>query len=146
MLAKKKAHPKFNVPNYGTKSRKRVKERWRKQRGIDNKKRVKKAFMGAEPTIGYRNPEEVRHVRLSGKRLTLVHNVADIEAIRSSGMDKTHDAIIAHSVSKRKRLSIVEASRKYGIGIANHGRQKEEPANKGDAEKGMAAKGVGNEH
>jgi ribosomal protein L32E len=63
MAIKKKGHPTFNVPNFGSKSRSRVKARWRKQRGIDNKKREKMDFMGAEPTIGYRNPESLRGVR-----------------------------------------------------------------------------------
>ncbi|MDE1811213.1 MAG: hypothetical protein KGH66_04175, partial [Candidatus Micrarchaeota archaeon] len=60
---KKKPHPKFNVPNFGARSMSRVPERWRKQRGIDNKKRIKRNFMGAEPTIGYGNPKAIRGVR-----------------------------------------------------------------------------------
>ena len=36
----KRKHPRFNVPNYGAKKRKRVMARWRKQRGVDNKKRI----------------------------------------------------------------------------------------------------------
>ena len=68
------------MPNFGAKSRSRVKARWRKQRGIDNKKRVKKDFMGAEPTIGYRNPEILRGVRENGKRIVLVHNVDELKS------------------------------------------------------------------
>ena len=37
----KKTHPTFSIPNFGSKHRKRVPARWRKQRGIDNKKRIK---------------------------------------------------------------------------------------------------------
>src|SRR5271169_3478888 len=81
MVLRKKSHPTFNVPNFGTKSRKRVPERWRKQRGIDNKKREKMDFMGAEPTIGYRNPESLRGVRRDGKRLVLVHNTEELKAL-----------------------------------------------------------------
>ncbi|MEM0106653.1 MAG: eL32 family ribosomal protein, partial [Candidatus Micrarchaeaceae archaeon] len=65
-MAVKKLHPKFLVPNVYAKNRSRVKDRWRKQRGIDNKKRIKKAFMGAEPTIGYRNPSSIRGTRKNG--------------------------------------------------------------------------------
>ena len=42
MIVKKKSHPNFKVPNYGAKTGRRVKARWRKQRGIDNKKRIKR--------------------------------------------------------------------------------------------------------
>lgn len=115
----KKTHPKFNVPNFGAKSRKRVKERWRKQRGIDNKKRTKKSFMGAEPTIGYGNPEGLRGVRASGRRLVLVHNVEQMKGINDK---ETYEVAIAHDVSKRKRKEIVEAAKGTGIRIVNSGK------------------------
>ncbi|MDE1865649.1 MAG: hypothetical protein KGH94_03380 [Candidatus Micrarchaeota archaeon] len=106
-MAVKKSHPTFNVPNFGAKSRKRVKARWRKQRGIDNKKREKMDFMGAEPTIGYRNPESLRGVRRSGKRIMIVHNVDELKRLMAgdvSGIEVT----IAGGVSVRKRIAITE--------------------------------------
>ncbi len=109
-MAVKKSHPTFNVPNFGSKSRSRVKARWRKQRGIDNKKRVKKDFMGAEPTIGYRNPESLRGVRASGKRVVLVHNVEELKRLIQgdvSGIEVT----IAGGVSTRKRIVMTEAAK-----------------------------------
>ncbi len=148
---RKKGHPNFNVPNYGAKSRKHVLARWRKQRGIDNKKRVKKAHMGAEPTIGYRNPEAVRHVRRSGKTSAMIRNVRDLELFHESKMHETHDAIIAHSVSKRTRRMIVEAAKKRGIEVANPGADlerkpkagKEAKAAKAEAKAEAAQKGQG---
>jgi large subunit ribosomal protein L32e len=104
-MVTKKSHPTFNVPNFGSKSRSRVKARWRKQRGIDNKKRTKKDFMGAEPTIGYRNPESLRGVRENGKRIVLVHNVDELKRLIEgdvSGIDVT----IAGGVSIRKKIAI----------------------------------------
>ncbi len=145
MTFKKKSHPKFNVPNYGAKSRKGVKERWRKQRGIDNKKRVKKAFMGAEPTIGYRNPAAIRHMRGSGKRAALIRNVSDIEAFHGRKMHETHDAIIVHAVSKRTRRLILEAAKKHGIEVANPGiglAKKEEGKEKQEAKGSEATKPI----
>ncbi len=107
MAIRKKGHPTFNVPNFGAKSRKRVLPRWRKQRGIDNKKREKMDFMGAEPTIGYRNPEHLRGVRASGKRIVIVHNVDELKGVLAgdfSGLDVT----IAGGVSIRKKIAITE--------------------------------------
>jgi large subunit ribosomal protein L32e len=102
----KKAHPTFNVPNFGARSRKRVKARWRKQRGIDNKKRIKKDFMGAEPTIGYRNPEGLRGVRASGKRIMLIHNADELKRLMGSANAGDFEVTIASAVSKRKKAEI----------------------------------------
>ncbi len=115
----KKSHPKFNVPNFGARSRSRVPERWRKQRGIDNKKRIKKSFMGAEPTIGYRNSDKVRGVRASGKRLMVAHNANEVKMIKDASM---YEVAIAHDVSKRKRKEIVSAAKDSGINVVNSGK------------------------
>ena len=118
-MAIKKSHPTFNVPNFGSKSRSRVKARWRKQRGIDNKKRTKKDFMGAEPTIGYGNPRELKGIRPSGKRMVLVHN-ADQLSRMIGGMRKDEVEItIGTSVSVRKRIAITELAKSHGINVTN---------------------------
>jgi large subunit ribosomal protein L32e len=117
MVIKKKGHPTFNVPNFGTKSRSRVKPRWRKQRGIDNKKREKMDFMGAEPTIGYRNPESLRGVRVNGKRTVLVHNTDELKLLLKGDVSSI-DVIIAGGVSTRKRIAITELA-KGKIGVTN---------------------------
>ena len=59
-MAVKRKHPKFLRPNFGRSSRSRIKKAWRRQRGIDNKKRLKIAYMGASPSIGYGQPSEIR--------------------------------------------------------------------------------------
>lgn len=118
-MQKKKGHPKFNVPNYGAKKRKRVLPRWRKQRGIDNKKRIKKRFMGAEPTIGYGNPRSIRGIKPNGKRTILVHNAKELSKILESNMLKGYDVTIAKSVSARKRIEITEAANKAKIKVTN---------------------------
>jgi len=118
----KKTHPKFNVPNFGAKNRKRVKERWRKQRGIDNKKRVKKSFMGASPSIGYKNPDALIGVRANGKRLLLVHNKNDmLDFINKieKGKEPEFDVMLAGNLSKRKRLEIIELAKQNNIHVAN---------------------------
>ena len=123
MTLKKKSHPKFNVPNYGAKSRKRVLPRWRKQRGIDSKKRIKKAFMGAEPTIGYKTPDTLIGIRASGKRLVVVHNVAELESV-VKGASKFADAFevsIAGGVGKKKGALILGAAKALSVKVVNEG-------------------------
>jgi large subunit ribosomal protein L32e len=117
----KKRHPKFNVPNFGAKNRKRVKERWRKQRGIDNKKRIKKSFAGASPSIGYKNPDELRGVRANGKKILLIHNKNEMLNFINNEIEKREefDFILASNLSKRKRFEIIELAKQNAIHIAN---------------------------
>ncbi len=122
LVTEKRSHPKFNVPNFGAKHRKRVRERWRKQRGIDNKKRIKKDFMGAEPNIGYGNPESLRGVRASGKRLKTVQNGKELEAIVQNEGADSYEFAIGHAVSKRKRAEIAKLAGNLGAKIVNNGR------------------------
>lgn len=118
-MASKKMHPKFNVPNFGTKSRKRVLERWRKQRGQDSKKRIKKAFAGAEPTIGYKNPASVSGVRQSGRRLVLVRNAQELGSAMLNNKPDSIDVAFAKSLGKRKRSELAVAASAKGFRIVN---------------------------
>jgi large subunit ribosomal protein L32e len=120
VLRLKKRHPKFNVPNQGAIKRSRVPDRWRKQRGIDSKKRIKKDFMGAEPTIGYGSPESVKGVRINGNRIVLVHNLKEMQSIVGDRKSqKNVDVTIAAPVAVRKRVMITELAEKNGIRVTN---------------------------
>ncbi len=119
MTMKKKSHPNFNVPNFGAKNRSRVKERWRKQRGVDSKKRVKKRFAGAEPTIGYRNPEQLRGLRGNGRRAVLVANLAQLKEFMSSGEAQNCDITLASALSRRKKAEITAVARQNSIRVTN---------------------------
>ena len=79
IMVKRKGHPKFQVPNYGAKNRKRVPGRWRKQRGIDNKQRVYVRCHGASPKVGYKNAAGVRFAGRDGAFRLLVYNERDLE-------------------------------------------------------------------
>jgi ribosomal protein L32E len=119
MVLNKKKHPKFNVPNFGAKNRKRVKERWRKQRGIDNKKRVKKDFAGAEPTIGYGNPESLKHVRASGKRAVVVQNISQLKEVISNPDMVDYEVTLASVLSRRKRVQMMKLAKENKIHVTN---------------------------
>ncbi|MCL4382012.1 eL32 family ribosomal protein [Candidatus Marsarchaeota archaeon] len=116
MNVKKKKHPKFYVPNFGTKSRKGVKERWRKQRGIDNKKRIKKRFMGAEPNIGHGNKKELRGVKINGKVNLLVRNKKEFQAALEN---PSADIVFAHSMSKKLRGEMAKIAEGKKVRITN---------------------------
>ncbi len=113
---KKREHPKFLVPNYGAKKRKRVGERWRKQQGIDNKKRLGRSGYGASPNIGYGNPAELKHLRHDGTREVLVRNEAELLGTLSA---KNVSIRLSHSLSSRKKLSLQKLAEERGIKVVN---------------------------
>ncbi len=115
-MIKKKSHPTFNVPNFGAKNRSRVKARWRKQRGIDNKKREQLKGYGARPRIGYKNSESIRHARPDGKKELLVHNEKELLMVNHM---ENYVGRFASSLSRRKRLVLQKVADKEKIRIVN---------------------------
>lgn len=105
MFMQKKSHPQFNVPNLGAKNRSRVQDRWRRQRGIDNKKRINRSGYGASPSIGYKNVAAIRFRRPDGTTEVLIHNENELLNL-ASRKDATVVARIAHDVSRRRRIGI----------------------------------------
>ncbi|GAA6000074.1 60S ribosomal protein eL32 RPL32 [Rhodotorula paludigena] len=94
-----------------------VKESWRKPKGIDN--RVRRRFKGQlpMPKIGYGSNAKTRHMLPSGYRKFLVHNEKDVETLLMN--NKGFAAEIAHGVSARKRVAIVEKARVLGVKVTN---------------------------
>jgi len=94
---------------------KRLKENWRRPKGLDNKMRRK--IKGWPPTVnvGYRSPKVARGLHPSGYREVLVHNVEEIKKVNP----KTQAVRIAHTVGKRERAKILTESRKRKITVLN---------------------------
>ncbi|KAK6320840.1 hypothetical protein J4Q44_G00078160 [Coregonus suidteri] len=95
----------------------KVKQNWRKPRGIDN--RVRRRFKGQMlmPNIGYGSNKKTKHMLPSGFRKFLVHNIRELEVLMMS--NKTHAAEIAHNVSSKNRKLIVERAAQLAIKITN---------------------------
>ncbi|MEM4368553.1 MAG: eL32 family ribosomal protein, partial [Candidatus Anstonellales archaeon] len=83
LKSKKKKHPIFKQPNFGRTKRKRVKDRWRKPRGIDNAQAKKLKKAGRLPRIGYKNTDVIRNLHPSGRKEVLIENLNQLEQVRA---------------------------------------------------------------
>jgi len=94
---------------------KRLKENWRRPRGLDNKIRKKVKGWPASPNSGYRGPKESRRLHPSAFKEVMVFNLNDLNKIAPE-----LEAIrIASSVGNRKRAEIIREARERGIHILN---------------------------
>ena len=93
----------------------RLKENWRRPRGLDHKIRRKIKGWPASVNTGYRGPKIARGLHPSGYREVLVFNVEDLTEIDP----KTQAIRIAHTVGKRNRTKIITEARKKEILILN---------------------------
>ena len=93
----------------------KLKESWRRPRGLDHKMRRK--IKGWPPTVsvGYRGPKVARGLHPSGYKEVLVHNAKEISSIDP----KTEAARIAHTVGKKKRVQIIAEAKKNKVFILN---------------------------
>jgi len=94
---------------------KRVRPNWRKPTGIDNC--VRRRFKGTigMPKIGYGSNKKTRHIMPNGYRRFVVANVNDMDLLLMH--NNTFAAEIAHNVSSKKRIQILE---KYVWPFAPH--------------------------
>ena len=93
----------------------KLKESWRRPRGLDHKMRRK--IKGWPPTVsvGYKGPKVARGLHPSGYKEVLVHNAKEISNIDP----KTEAARIAHTVGKKKRVQIIAEAKKKKVFILN---------------------------
>jgi len=114
LRAMKKTHPKFFRQNAGRGTRKRIKEGWKRPRGVDNKKREKVKTFGAEPTIGYRNPKAIRGMHPCGRMEVRVHNEAMLALIPQDAAVR-----IAAGVGGRMRERIRAKGKELKLKLVN---------------------------
>lgn len=94
---------------------KRVKESWRKPKGIDSHMRLQVKGWPPIVKIGYGGPKVARHLHPSGYRDVLIHNIKEL-----SMLDHSRDAArIASTVGARKRSLILEKAKELGIKVLN---------------------------
>lgn len=96
---------------------KTVKESWRKPKGIDN--RVRRRFRGSTrmPKIGYGSNKITKFLLPNGLRKVTISNLKELEALVMQ--NKICAVEVAHNVSARKRIPIVQRAKELGIKLTN---------------------------
>lgn len=96
---------------------KSVKESWRKPKGIDN--RVRRRFAGQlpMPKIGYGSNNKTRFLLPSGFKKFTISNPKELELLMMH--NRVFAAEVAHNVSARKRIEIVNRARQLNIKLTN---------------------------
>ncbi|KAK0519701.1 60S ribosomal protein L32 [Tilletia horrida] len=84
----------------------RVSASWRKPKGIDSA--IRRRFKGQAPMpkIGYGSNKKTKHLMPNGYRRLVVRNARDVELLLMH--NSSFAAEVAHSVSARKRIEILE--------------------------------------
>ncbi|MHA1272840.1 MAG: 50S ribosomal protein L32e [Promethearchaeota archaeon] len=95
----------------------RVKESWRKARGIDSKTRKKLKSGVKSPTVGYRAPKKVRGLHPSGFEEVRIYTKEEIDKLNP----KKHAIKIARTVGARKRIKLIDYAQNKGFKILNLG-------------------------
>ena len=94
---------------------KRVKENWRKPRGIDSKMRKQVKGWPPSPKAGYRSPKKIRGLHPSGYEEVRVQTLEDLY-----GLDSETQAVrIARTVGGKKRVEILALADERGIHVFN---------------------------
>jgi len=107
-------HPRFKRANVGRPDRRRLKDKWRKPRGEDNKQREHRVDRGALPSSGYRTPRAVRGYHPCGLREVLVRNVRDLEKVGDG-----YAVRIASTVGRKKREEILAKAKEMNLKVLN---------------------------
>ena len=100
----------------------RLKENWRRPKGLDNKVRKHVKGWPKSPRIGYRGPKIARGLHPSGYKETIVRNVDELNKVDSA----TTAVKIARTIGMQKRRAILIKARDLGIRVLNAKEIKEE--------------------
>lgn len=115
---KLRKHVKANKPKFQGQEvwrYKRIRDRWRRPRGVDSKMRQNVKGWPRTVNVGYGGPKTAKFLHPSGYREVLVHNLSEIE-----GLDTEAQAIrIAHTVGQKKRMEILTKAKERGLHILN---------------------------
>ncbi len=96
---------------------KRVKDSWRKARGIDSRTRIKSKSGVKSPSAGYRGPKKVRGLHPSGYEEVRVNNINDLKDLNN----KKHAIKVSTNLGVKKRINVIDYAQSRGFKVLNLG-------------------------
>jgi len=119
--------------------KKRIPQRWKKPRGIQNKMRLHRKSRPVVVTPGFGTKREDRNKTDKGLKIILVRNINELKKV-----DKKTEAVVLGRAGMKKKLELIKEAEKLGITLVNFNaeryskdaearkKQKEEVAKKRD--------------
>ncbi len=102
----------------------RVKENWRRPRGVTSRMRKEKNGWPPKVKVGYGTKASGRGLHPRGLTERLVRNESDLE-----GLDpKMHIVRLSRRLGEKRRLVLLERARTLNVHVANPGKQEARPA------------------
>jgi large subunit ribosomal protein L32e len=96
-------------------NRKKYKNKWRKPRGLQNKRRLGFAGHQKNPSQGYRSPREVRGLHPTGLEVVRIFNLKGLNDI-----DSTKEiVVISSTIGTKNKIQILEACKTKKIIVSN---------------------------
>ncbi len=114
-VRKKQKAKKPNFVQTDLHKKKRLKNTWRRPKGLHNKKRRYILGKNGMARVGYGSPVAVKGLHPSGFQDVLMARVQDLDELDPS----TQAVRIARTVGQRKRMEIVNKARSLGLKILN---------------------------
>jgi len=114
-VRKKQKAKKPNFVQTDLHKKKRLKNTWRRPKGLHNKKRRHILGKGEMARVGYGSPVAVKGLHPSGFQDVLMSRVQELDELDPS----TQAVRIARTVGQRKRMDIVKKARSLGLKILN---------------------------
>jgi len=95
----------------------RVKDSWRKARGIDSRTRIKSKSGVKSPSPGYRGPKKIRGLHPSGYEEVRVETIDELKTLNN----KKHAIKISTQLGVRKRIRLIDYAKNRGFKVLNIG-------------------------
>ena len=109
----KKKKPNFKRPHWRNYAR--VKENWRRPKGVHSKIRERRAGKIKRVNIGYGAPAVIKGLHPNGYKEVRIHTPAQISLIDKN----TQAARIGSTVGKRKKMEINKIAAEAGVKVLN---------------------------